>query len=97
MKQTWRDHESSVESAIRGICSRNIIEYLEEVPFRGTPDNTIRIAGEFVIFDAKSPGSDNLNNFPSYLKAQTEQVKKYIKHENVKKDIYLSYVLHSVQ
>jgi len=89
MKQTWREHESHVESAIRGICRRNIIEYLEEVPFRGKPDNTIRIAGEFVIFDAKSPASDNLNNFPAYLKAQTEQVKKYIKHENVKKDIYL--------
>lgn len=89
MKQTWKDHESLVESAIRGICSRHIIEYMEEVPFRGKPDNTIRIAGEFVIFDAKSPASDNLNNFPAYLKAQTEQLKKYIRHENVKKDIYL--------
>jgi len=89
MKQTWRDHESLVESAIRGICRRNIIEYVEEVPFRGKPDNTIRIAGEFVILDAKSPASDNLSNFPAYLKAQTEQVRKYIKHENVKKDIYL--------
>ena len=89
MKKTWKDHEGMVESAIRGICSRNIIEYMEEVPFRGKPDNTIRIVGEFVIFDAKSPASDNLGNFPAYLKAQTEQVKKYIKHENVKKDIYL--------
>lgn len=89
MKQTWKNHESNVESAIRGICRRNIIEYLEEVPFRGKPDNTIRIVGEFVIFDAKSPASDNLANFPAYLKAQTEQVRKYIKHENVKKDIYL--------
>lgn len=89
MKQTWKNHESNVESAIRGICRRNVIEYLEEVPFRGKPDNTIRIVGEFVIFDAKSPASDNLANFPVYLKAQTEQVKKYIKHENVKRDIYL--------
>ena len=89
MKQTWRDHENLVESAIRRICSRSIIEYLDEVPFRGKPDNTIRIAGEFVIFDAKSPASDNLDNFPAYLKSQTEQLKKYIKHENVKRDIYL--------
>jgi predicted RNase H-like nuclease (RuvC/YqgF family) len=89
MKQTWKNHENLVESAIRGICSRNVIEYMEEVPFRGRPDNTIRIAGEFVIFDAKSPASDNLANFPSYLRVQTEQVKKYIRHENVKKDIYL--------
>ncbi len=89
MRETWKDHENLVESTIRGICNRNIIEYLEEVPFRGKPDNTIMIAGEFVIFDAKSPASDNLNNFPAYLKAQTEQVRKYIKHENVKKDLYL--------
>ena len=89
MKQTWKNHENFVESAIRGICSRNVIEYMEEVPFRGKPDNTIRIAGEFVVFDAKSPASDNLDNFPAYLKAQTEQLKKYIKNENVKKDIYL--------
>ncbi len=89
MKQTWKDHEDLVESTIRGICSRNIIEYLDEVPFRGKPDNTIRIAGEFVIFDAKSPASDNLDNFPLYLKSQTDQVRKYIKYENVKKDIYL--------
>jgi hypothetical protein len=89
MKQTWKNHESLVESTVRGICSRNVIEYLDEVPFRGSPDNTLRIAGEFVIFDAKSPASDNLDNFPAYLKAQTEQVKKYIRHENVKKDIYL--------
>ncbi len=89
LKQTWKDHESLAESAVRGICSRHIIEYMEEVPFWGKPDNTIRIAGEFVIFDAKSPASDNLDNFSAYLKAQTEQVKKYIKNENVKKDIYL--------
>ncbi len=89
MKQTWKDHESLVESAIRGICSRHVIDYMEEVPFRGKPDNTIRIVGEFVILDAKSPASDNLDNFPAYLKAQTEQLKKYIKNENVKKDIYL--------
>jgi hypothetical protein len=89
MKETWKEHESLVETTIRGICARNVIEYMEEVPFRGKPDNTIRIAGEFVIFDAKSPASDNLENFPAYLKAQTEQLRKYVKHENVKKDIYL--------
>ena len=35
MKETWKEHESLVESSIRRICSRNFIEYLEEVPFRG--------------------------------------------------------------
>jgi hypothetical protein len=42
-----------------------------------------------VIFDAKSPASDDLENFPRYLKVQTESVSKYIKQENVKNDIFL--------
>jgi hypothetical protein len=47
------------------------------------------IAGEYIIFDAKSPGSDNLSNFPLYLKAQTEQLGKYVKQEGVKRDLFL--------
>jgi hypothetical protein len=42
-----------------------------------------------VIFDAKSPAGDDLENFPRYLKIQTESVKKYIRQENVKSDIFL--------
>jgi hypothetical protein len=47
------------------------------------------IAGEYVVFDAKSPAGDDLENFPKYLKIQTESVKKYIKQDNVKSDIFL--------
>lgn len=89
MKQTWRIHEETVKSAIRNICRSHLIEYVENVPFRGSPDNTIMIAGEYVIFDAKSPAGDDLENFPKYIKLQTESVKKYIRQENVKSDIFL--------
>ncbi len=89
MKQTWKNHQDNVESAIRNICRNYMIDYMEEVPFKGNPDNTVRIADEFIIFDAKSPAGDDLNNFPKYLKVQTESVKKYIKQENVKKDVFL--------
>jgi len=89
MKEKWARHQEGVKEAIRGICSKHTIEYVEKVPFRGTPDNTIKICDEFVIFDAKSPASDDLNNFPGYIKLQTESVNKYIKEENVKKDIFL--------
>lgn len=88
-KQTWRNHQDAVESAIRSICQTHFIEYVKEVPFRGNPDNTIMIAGEYIIFDAKSPAGDDLENFPKYLRAQTESVGKYIKQENVKSDIFL--------
>jgi hypothetical protein len=89
MKQTWRNHEEAVKSTIKNICQSHLIEYVKEVPFKGRPDNTIMVAGEYVIFDAKSPAGDDLENFPKYLKIQTESVNKYIKQENVKSDIFL--------
>ncbi|OGR87313.1 MAG: hypothetical protein A3A86_04125 [Elusimicrobia bacterium RIFCSPLOWO2_01_FULL_60_11] len=91
MKQTWAKHESHVESAIKDICKKHTIEYIdkEKVPFKGKPDNSIKICDEYIIFDAKSPASDDLENFPTYIRTQAESVKKYIKEENVKKDIFL--------
>lgn len=89
MKETWKEHEEIVETTIKNICKTHLIEYLDEVPFKGNPDNTIKIADEYVIFDAKSPANDDLNNFPKYLKTQTESVKKYVNREGVKKDVFL--------
>ena len=89
MKQTWRNHEEAVKTSIKNLCQSHLIEYVKEVPFKGRPDNTILVAGEYVIFDAKSPAGDDLENFPKYLKIQTESVNKYIKQENVKTDIFL--------
>jgi hypothetical protein len=89
LKQTWAKHQENVRSAMKQICQRHTIEYVDVVPFKGNPDNTIKICDEFVIFDAKSPASDDLQNFPSYIRTQTESVRKYIKEENVRKDIYL--------
>jgi hypothetical protein len=88
-KQIWIKHEDDTKNAIRKICQDHIIDYVEKVPFKGSPDNTIKISDEYVIFDAKSPGSDDLQNFPNYIKNQTDSVKKYIKQEGVRKDIFL--------
>ena len=89
MKQTWAKHEENVRNAIKQICQKHTIDYVDVVPFKGNPDNTIRICDEYVIFDAKSPASDDLQNFPSYLKAQTEAVRKYVKEDDVRKEIFL--------
>jgi len=89
MRETWKNHQDNVESTIKNICRNSLIEYVNEVPFKGKPDNTIKIAEEYIIFDAKSPANDDLNNFPKYLKTQTESVKKYINQDSVKKDIFL--------
>lgn len=88
MKLTWAKHEEKTEKIIKAICHKHTIEYCDKVPFGGTPDNTIKICEEYVIFDAKSPATDDLSNFQNYLKNQTNAVKKYIKEEDVKKDVF---------
>lgn len=97
MKETWSKHQESVKQAIKMICEKHTIEYIEKVPFKGSPDNTIKLCDEYVIFDAKSPSSDDLQNFPNYIKLQTESVKKYIKEESVRKDIFLVIPSNTVQ
>ena len=91
MKSAWKEHENNVQNTVEDICARNNIEYInkEKVPFRGKPDNTIQIAGEYVIFDAKSPMGDDLTSFQKYVKDQTEKVKKYTSEDRVKKEVFL--------
>jgi hypothetical protein len=89
MKSQWSEHETTVEQTLKMICQNHLVKYVENVPFRGNPDNTIEICDEYIIFDAKSPSNEDLTNFPKYLRAQTESVKKYANQEKVKKDIFL--------
>lgn len=93
MEQTWKKHEEIVEQSLRSICQRHTIEYCdkEKFPVAGKkPDNSLLIADQYVIFDAKSPkNSEELGNFPLYIRAQAEAAKKYAREENVKKDIFL--------
>ncbi|MBS1682023.1 MAG: hypothetical protein JST48_09940 [Bacteroidetes bacterium] len=89
LRETWTAHQENVKNTIKSICSRHTIEYVEKVPFKGEPDNTLKISNEFVIFDAKSPAGDDLSNFRNYLKNQAESAKKYAKEQDVKKDIFL--------
>lgn len=91
MKKTWKKHEEDVESKIKLICQKYTLEYLgkNQVPFRNKPDNTVQIADEYIIFDAKSPANDNLDNFPTYIKSQVGSIKKYVSENNVKKELFL--------
>lgn len=88
LKETWVAHQAAAQAVIKSICSRHTIEYVEKVPFRGDPDNTLRICDEYIVFDAKSPGSDDLTNFPHYIKDQAEKARKYARQEGVKSDIF---------
>jgi len=90
-KETWKRHEDNVETIIKNICKQNHIDYIskDKVKFKGKPDNTIKIAGQYIIFDAKSPANDKLDNFPTYIRSEAEKLDKYIKEKDVKKSIYL--------
>lgn len=89
LRETWTAHQENVKNTIKTICSKHTIEYVEKVPFKGEPDNTLKISNEFVVFDAKSPAGEDLSNFRNYLKNQAESAKKYAKETDVKKDIFL--------
>jgi len=92
MEQTWKEHEEAVEKSLRSICQRHTLEYCdkEKFPYTGKPDNAVMILDQFVIFDAKSPkNSDELSNFPLYIRTQAEAAKKYLKGADVRKEIFL--------
>jgi hypothetical protein len=88
LKETWNKHQENVESLIKSICHKYTIQYLDKVPFKGDPDNTLVICDEYIVFDAKSPATDDLSHFPVYLKDQAEKALKYARQENVKSDIF---------
>lgn len=88
-KETWSNHEENVKSRIKTICNKHGVEYVERVPFKGKPDNTLKVNNEFVVFDAKSPASDDLSNFSLYIRNQAESVSKYVKEEEVRREIFL--------
>ena len=91
MKETWSRHEAEVEQKMRLICQELSINYIdkEKFPFTGKPDNSVKICDEYIIFDGKSPQGEDLSNFPTYIRTQAEQTKKYAKNEEVKKDVFL--------
>jgi hypothetical protein len=88
LRQTWVAHQTDVQSRLKLLCNKHIIQYVDKVPFKGEPDNTLYICDEHVVFDAKSPSGDDLSNFPNYLKDQAEKAKKYAKIDGVKTDIF---------
>ena len=92
MKSQWVKHEKDVENYLKEICRNYVIKYVgqEEFPHpRNKPDNSIEIMDQLIVFDAKSPSNNNLDNFPKYIKDQTENLKKYAKHDDVKNDLFL--------
>jgi hypothetical protein len=88
MKDTWVLHQENVRQNMKALCSRHTIEYVDKVAFRGEPDNTVSVCGEFIIFDAKSPRGEDLSNFAVYVREQAEKARKYANEEKVKNWIF---------
>ena len=92
LSTAWQRHERDVSESMKSIAKKH--DFIrcdkDEYPNPGTPDNVFLIGGMYTVFDAKSPKNpEELSNFPQYLKAQAEGMKKYCKHENVRKDAFL--------
>ncbi len=92
LSTAWQRHEKEVSESMKSIAKKH--DFIrcdkDEYPNPGTPDNVFLIGGMYTVFDAKSPKNpEELNNFPQYLKAQAEGMKKYCKHDNVRKDAFL--------
>ncbi len=89
---SWQRHETEVAESLKSMAKKYDCVWCEkgEYPNPGTPDNVFLIGGMYTIFDAKSPKNpEELSNFPQYLKAQAEGMKKYCKHDNVRKEAFL--------
>jgi hypothetical protein len=97
LKDTWINHQEQVKQVMKNLCSRHTIDYVDKVSFKGEPDNTVSICGEFIIFDAKSPKGEDLSNFPTYIKEQAERARKYANEENVKKWIFFVVPMNTVE
>jgi len=89
LKKNWQLHQQLVKETIKRICQKHVVEYVEKVPFKGNPDNTIKICDEYLVFDAKGPAKDDLDGFYSHVRSQAEGLQKYAKQENVKKEMFL--------
>ena len=91
-KLQWKQHENAVQNHIQIICKKNIIEYVSQEDFphpRNKPDCSIKILDQLIVFDAKSPLGDDTSKFMSYLKDQATNLKKYAKHSDVRKELFL--------
>ena len=87
-KQTWQRHQQDVENKMRLLCEKHTIEYVDTVPFKGDPDNTVMISNLFQVFDSKSPRGDDLSNFTTYLNKEAQNAKKYAEKKDVRSDIF---------
>ena len=87
-KQTWQRHQQDVENKMRLLCEKHTIEYVDTVPFKGDPDNTVMISNLFQIFDSKSPRGEDLSNFTTYLNKEAQNAKKYAEKKDVRSDIF---------
>ena len=89
IKRTWQDHEDNVNKQIKLICHEESIVFVEEWDHSKKPDNVLKICNEYIVFDAKSPRNEELDNFPTYIKTQVSSLSKYANHKDVKKHLFL--------
>lgn len=91
IKRQWLNHEENVNNLIKIICNEQSVDFIEKDkwPYKKQPDNIIKICDEYIVFDAKSPRNEELDNFPKYIRTQVDSLAKYAQHKDVKKQLFL--------
>ena len=91
IKRQWLNHEENVNNLIKIICNEQSVDFVEKDkwPYKKQPDNIIKICDEYIVFDAKSPRNEELDNFPKYIRTQVDTLAKYAQHKDVKKQLFL--------
>ena len=91
IKRQWLNHEENVNNLIKIICNEQNVDFIEKDkwPYKKQPDNIIKICDEYIVFDAKSPRNEELDNFPKYIRTQVDSLAKYAQHKDVKKQLFL--------
>jgi hypothetical protein len=89
MRRSWINHQDAVRDRLRLLAQKHTVEYVDTVPFPGSPDNTLLICNEYIIFDAKSPAiAVDISNFRNYIRTQAEAARKYAIQNGVRREIY---------
>lgn len=90
IRKAWSMHEEQVKQRLRQICVKHQVGFVEDHNLEKKPDCVIRIGGEYVVFDAKSPGDPSKpESFNGYVRNQISELDKYAKQEGVRKELFL--------
>ena len=96
---SWKNHKTEVAEKLRELARKYDIIQIErtDYPLAGDPENIFLFSKQYSLFDTMSP--ESLEALPAFSKAVREhadEMKKYFKSEEVRRDAYIVVPLSAV-